>query len=74
VNDRETEGYTARDYIDVIVNMLNRANKPRRHYNERSSKRRLIYPPRDLVSHLVYLEAGEVPIDPEKSAVAADAV
>jgi hypothetical protein len=63
VNDRETLGYTARDYIEVIVRMLNRANKPRRIGVQRSRNRDTIYQAEALISHLVYLEAGEVEID-----------
>jgi hypothetical protein len=69
MNDRETEGYNARDYIEVIVTMLNTADKPRRHHGEGSGRRRSFYHARDLVSHLVYLEAGEVPINPAEIAV-----
>lgn len=63
-NDRETLGYAARDYIDAIVSMLNRANKPRRGGVHESGRRKPIYAAEDLISHLIYLEAGEVEINP----------
>ncbi len=59
-NDRETTGYSARDYVDAIVRTLNRSDRPRR---PESNKRRTEHPADALITHVVHTENGEVPID-----------
>ncbi|KZT61438.1 UPF0052-domain-containing protein [Calocera cornea HHB12733] len=68
-NDRETHGYKASDYIRAIVRSLNRADlggqrseplhPPRRRETQSS------YPVSAYVTHLFYLEGGEVFVDVE---------
>lgn len=57
-NDRETDGYTAIDYVNAIVSSLNRYNKPK-------AGRPGQYPVRRLLTHVVYLEGGMVPVNTE---------
>ncbi|EJU01793.1 UPF0052-domain-containing protein [Dacryopinax primogenitus] len=66
-NDRETHGYKASDYIRAIVRSLNRADlggqrskplhPPRRRETQSS------YPVSAYVTHVFYLEEGEVVVD-----------
>lgn len=58
-NDRETDGYVAIDYVNAIVASLNRYNKPRRGEDEPSRR----YEVKQLLTHLVYLEGGNVNVD-----------
>lgn len=58
-NDRETDGYTAIDYVNAIVSSLNRYNKPRK--GDGRAPRQ--YEVRQLLTHLVYLEGGQVSVD-----------
>lgn len=60
-NDRETDGYTAIDYVNAIVSSLNGYNKPRK--GDGRSRRH--YEIRQLLTHLVYLEGGQVSVDAE---------
>lgn len=53
-NDRETPGYTAMDYIDTIATML-------RHYDPAE----IPWETSSFISHIAYLEAGEVEVDTE---------
>ncbi|GHJ86371.1 hypothetical protein NliqN6_2773 [Naganishia liquefaciens] len=55
-NDRETDGYTAIDYINAISSSLNRYNKPK-------AGRPGQYPIHRLLTHVVFLEGGKVPVD-----------
>lgn len=60
-NDRETDGYTALDYVNAIVSSLNRYNKPQKG----DGRPRRHYEIRQLLTHLVYLEGGQVSVDAE---------
>ncbi|KAH6917168.1 hypothetical protein BKA70DRAFT_1367687 [Coprinopsis sp. MPI-PUGE-AT-0042] len=59
-NDRETEGYTATDYIDAIVRTLNTGYaKPRYGLGNAHT----IYPPSAFITDLLYLPDTKVPVD-----------
>ncbi|ORY28452.1 hypothetical protein BCR39DRAFT_534729 [Naematelia encephala] len=62
VNDRETPGYTAIEYVDAVVSTLRRSDRPHKHGTSRGNGS--AWPDSKLVSHLVYLEEGAVEVDP----------
>ncbi|WVR06371.1 hypothetical protein IAU60_003402 [Kwoniella sp. DSM 27419] len=63
-NDRETPAYTASEYINTVLTMLRHYDKPRRTRGHLSgSPAESIWKPTDLISHMVYLEGGQVEID-----------
>ncbi|GAA6060836.1 hypothetical protein JCM10212_005254 [Sporobolomyces blumeae] len=57
--DRETSGYTALDFVKAISSACNRC------YGEDEATRRT-YEPSDFVSHVVYLEQGEVTVEKDE--------
>jgi hypothetical protein len=57
-NDRETPGYTASEYASTILEMLRRYDKPRRPHVITSDQRA-----NRLITHVVYLEGGNVRVD-----------
>jgi len=57
-NDRETPGYTASEYAATILEMLRRYDKPRRPHVITSDQRA-----NRLITHVVYLEGGNVKVD-----------
>lgn len=57
-NDRETPGYTASEYASTILEMLRRYDKPRRPHVTTSDQRA-----NRLITHVVYLEGGNVKVD-----------
>lgn len=64
-NDRETMGYTASDYVSAIVRSLNDSNAAKKQgkHGSTNNSHHLVYPQTALVTHLVYLESGRVPVD-----------
>lgn len=57
-NDRETPAYTASEYASTILEMLRRYDKPRRPHVITSDQRA-----NRLITHVVYLEGGNVRVD-----------
>jgi hypothetical protein len=57
-NDRETPGYTASEYASTILEMLRRYDKPRRPHVITSDQRA-----NRLITHVVFLEGGNVKVD-----------
>ncbi|OCB89249.1 UPF0052-domain-containing protein [Sanghuangporus baumii] len=57
-NDRETNGYTAADYIKAITRTLNT------HYASLGTY--TSYPVSAFITHLVYLRGGQVPLDTDQ--------
>jgi hypothetical protein len=57
-NDRETPGYAASEYASTILEMLRRYDKPRRPHVITSDQRA-----NRLITHVVYLEGGNVRVD-----------
>lgn len=66
-NDRETDGYTALDYVDSIVRTLNGSNRSKKASSSRgfsvSGRPKREYDPARLISHVVYLESGKVHVE-----------
>ena len=70
-NDRETDGYTAVDYVSTIVRTLNESKRSKRGNSGEimmpgiKTKTRRSYETNRLITHLVYLERGKVEVDLE---------
>lgn len=68
-NDRETPKYTASEYASTILEMLRRYDKPRRPHvitsDQRASR---------LITHVVYLEGGNVRLDETAMRVCPDLI
>lgn len=68
-NDRETDGYTAVDYVDTIVRTLNESKRSKRGDTGEivmpgiKTKTQRRYETNRLITHLVYLEKGKVEVD-----------
>jgi hypothetical protein len=68
-NDRETDGYTAVDYVNTIVRTLNESKRSKRGNSGEimmpgvKIKTHRNYETSRLVTHLVYLEKGKVEVD-----------
>lgn len=59
VNDRETTGYSAADYVNAIIGTL-------KHYDQQVRGRSILGMDdigHNVITHLVVLEGGEVPVD-----------
>ncbi|BEI83043.1 hypothetical protein CcaverHIS002_0309110 [Cutaneotrichosporon cavernicola] len=60
VNDRETPGYTAMDYIDTIANMLRHYDVPVPLQNRDDM---ILWETSSFITHVAYLEGGKVEVD-----------
>lgn len=54
VQDRETRGMSAIDFVDAICTSLNQSDSP---------NLQAAYPPNQLITHLVYFQDGQVDVD-----------
>jgi hypothetical protein len=62
LNDRETPEYTASEYITSILGTLHHYDKPTRP-SIRVGGEVTSWKPTDLITHVVCLEGGQVPLD-----------
>ncbi|PIL30733.1 hypothetical protein GSI_06901 [Ganoderma sinense ZZ0214-1] len=61
VNDRETDGYTAVEYIRIIARTLNESHQPKTFGG--LSKAETTYPISAFITHLVYLKGTGIEVD-----------
>ncbi|TYJ58481.1 hypothetical protein B9479_000688 [Cryptococcus floricola] len=62
-NDRETTDYAASEYVATILAMLRHYDKPKRNRVRDQLLPAPEWKAENLISHVVYLEGGKVPID-----------
>lgn len=63
MNDRETPGYTASEYVNSIIGCLRHCDRPSNIRNTAFGQA-AIWEPRKLVTHIAYLEGARVQLDP----------
>ena len=64
INDRETPGYTAADYVTSLLSSLRHYDKPARPKTD-GAMPKTVWESRTLITHIVYLEGGRVEMDEE---------
>ncbi|WVQ73227.1 hypothetical protein IAR50_002793 [Cryptococcus sp. DSM 104548] len=65
-NDRETTDYAASEYVATILAMLRHYDKPKRNRVRDQLLPAPEWKAENLISHVVYLEGGTIPIDEEQ--------
>ena len=61
MNDRETPGYTASEYVASILGSLKHFDRPK--LRSAAFGMPAVWEPSRLVSHVAYLEGAKIPLD-----------